>query len=224
VLENTREHAAGWVNGYEQSKAEAERCVRELRDDWVIVRPSTLVCDDESGVVSHQNAVHRALRLMHAGLTSMMPTALGSALDVVTTRYVARATAMLALDAGTTRATYHLCAGEQALPLDEVVDLTFAVWARDAAWRAKGISRPVLTDLDTYTLFARSVEETGDVRLRQTVRSLSHFVPQLALAKRFDTALADRVVGARAPDVRRFWPRMVDSLRRRAALRGEAAA
>jgi thioester reductase-like protein len=203
---------AGWMNGYEQSKAEAEREVRAWRGEWTILRPSTVVCDDAGGAVTQHNAVHRALRLYHAGLAAMMPTAPGSALDVVPADYVADAIAALAFAPALAGETLHLCAGEGALPLDELLDVTYAVWARDAAWRRRGIARPALTDAATYALFERTVEETGDARLRRVTRSLSHFIPQLALPKRFDTARADRALGRPAPAPRDYWPRLVERL------------
>ena len=51
----------GWVNAYEQSKYEAERLVMEQAASWVILRSSTVVCDDVAGHVTQMNAVHRAL-------------------------------------------------------------------------------------------------------------------------------------------------------------------
>jgi hypothetical protein len=73
----------------------------------------------------------------------------------------------------------------------------------------------VLTDLDTYRLFERSVEETGDPRLRRITRSFTHFVPQLALPKRFDTTRADTLPGGPAPTVASYWDRVLRDLRDR---------
>jgi nucleoside-diphosphate-sugar epimerase len=201
-----------WVNAYEQSKAEAEALVRGARRDWIVARPSTIVCDDVTGQVTQVNAVHRALRLYFGGLAAMLPGTEHSALDVVTTAFVARSIARLALGAGSTAATYHLCAGEGAMPLDELLDVTHDAFARSPAWRRRGIARPLRSDLETYRVFERAVEDVGSERVRRAVRSLSHFVPQLAFPKRFDTTLADCALGERAPAVRQFWTRMVEQL------------
>jgi hypothetical protein len=48
--------------------------------------------------------------------------------------------------------------------------------------------------------------------VRQAVRSLGHFVPQLAYPKRFDTSAADALLGERAAPVASFWGNMVDAL------------
>jgi nucleoside-diphosphate-sugar epimerase len=202
----------GWVNAYEQSKAEAECLVRDARTDWVVARPSTVVCDDVAGTVTQVNAVHRALRLYFGGLAAMLPGTDASALDVVTADYVSRGIARLALEGGVERRAFHLCAGGGAMPLDELLDVTHAAYARSPAWRRKGIARPVRTNLATYRVFERAVEDAASDRIRHAVRALGHFVPQLAYPKRFDTAAADAVLGERAPAVREFWPNMVDRL------------
>jgi nucleoside-diphosphate-sugar epimerase len=204
--------AESWVNAYEQSKAEAEALVRDARTDWVIARPSTIVCDDVGGCITQVNAVHRALRLYFGGLAAMLPGTERSALDVVTTAFVARCVARLALGAGAAAATYHLCAGAGAMPLDELLNVTHDAFARSPAWRRRGIARPLRTDLETYRVFERAVEDVGSERVRRAVRSLSYFVPQLAFPKQFDTTLADTAVEERAPAVREFWTRMVETL------------
>lgn len=220
--------ATGWVNAYEQSKAEAETLLRATRRDALVLRSSTVACDDMAGGVTQWNAVHRALRLVHDGLAAMMPAVATSTLDVVPTDYVAGAIARLALRAGIDGDTVHLCAGAGAMPFDELLDDTFVRWSRSPAWRRRAIARPALGDLATWELFVRSVEETGHARLRQVMHALSHFAPQLALAKRFETSRAERLLGHGAPPVHTYWGRMVDHLtatgwRDATALTSEAA-
>jgi nucleoside-diphosphate-sugar epimerase len=198
------------VNAYEQSKYEAEQLVREHASEWVILRPSTVVCDDVSGAVTQVNAVHRALRLYRAGLVAMMPGVEDSAVDVVTADFVAEAIARLALGEESAGRVVHLCAGDGALPLTDLLDITYEHWAGDPEWRRRGISRPPLADLPTYSLFEQSIEELGDASIKRLTRSLSHFVPQLALPKRFETSNAELLLGNRAPAVRQFWRPMLN--------------
>ena len=212
ITEDVRTASAGWANAYEQSKYEAEQLVREQASSWVILRPSTVVCDDLSGHVAQTNAVHRALRLYHHGLVPMMPGVAESTVDAVTTSYVADAIARLSLREDLTGTVVHLCAGAGALPLEELLDITYERWATDPAWRRRGIARPALTDLATYSLFERTIEEVGDASLRRITRALSHFVPQLALPKRFETTGAGALLGQAAPPVRDFWLPMLDHL------------
>jgi len=212
ISENDGAHDAGWVNAYEQSKYEAETLVRAQAADWAIFRSSTVVCNDVNGGVTQLNAVHRALQLYRNGLAAMMPGVIDSALDAVTTSYVSRAIAELALSDDVSRKTVHLCAGTGSLPLQELLDITWERWAIDLAWRRRAIPRPALADLQTYMLFERSVEQIGDPSLKRVTRALSDFVPQLAMPKRFETTTADTLLGARAPSVRDFWIPMLDGL------------
>jgi nucleoside-diphosphate-sugar epimerase len=203
---------SGWVNSYEQSKHEAEALVRSSDLEYVIARPSTIVCDDVRGAVTQVNAVHRALRLYHAGLASMMPGSEDTPIDVIPANWAADAIARLSLARGCSGQTFHLCAGEGALPLGALLDRTYALWSRDPAWRRRRIARPALSDLPTYELFERSVELVGDARLKRITRSLSHFVPQLALPKHFDATRACAILGDAAPPVSAYWDRMLEWL------------
>lgn len=212
ILERDNGAPAAWVNTYEQSKHEAEQLVRGSHTNWMILRSSTVVCDSAEGGISQINAVHRALRLYYHGLASMIPGDESTPVDVVHCAYVARAIADLAARPDASGETYHLCAGAGALPLGELLDTTYGIWAAAPTWKRRSVVRPALTDLDTYRLFERSVEEVGDARLRQAVASLSHFVPQLTLPKHFDTTRADAALGYAAPEARTFWPRVVTEL------------
>lgn len=212
IPEHELDAAAGFVNGYEQSKYEAEVLVRSSGVPYIVLRPSTIVCDNASGSVTQYNAVHRALRVFSAGLASLMPGAEDTPVDVVTTEHVVAGVTDIGFARAADGGTYHLCAGRGALGLGELLDRAHAVWSRDAEWKRRGILRPALTDLATYRLFEQSIEETGDVRLATITRSLSHFVPQLALPKQFDTTAADAALGRSAPPVRTFWDALLAQL------------
>lgn len=212
ILERDNGASAGWVNAYERSKYEAEALVRESSLDWVIFRPSTIVCDSVSGEVSQVNAVHRALKVYNRGLAAMMPGERCDTLDVVPSDYVSDAIARVSLDPRVSRATLHLCAGAGAIAIGDLLDVAYDLWAADPMWRKRGVERAVLADLATYTLFADAVIETGDQRLASILQSLSHFIPQLALPKQFDTRVADLLVGHAAPVVSSYWPSMLAHL------------
>jgi nucleoside-diphosphate-sugar epimerase len=215
IPEAAPDGAAGFVNAYEQSKYEAEQCVLDSGLPAIIVRPSTVVCDGADGAISQVNAVHRALLLCRAGLAAMVPGGADTTVDLVTTDHVAGGIARLALQDELQPAVYHLCAGTGAIPLDELLDRAFASWSRDARWRRRGVERPCVASLSTYRLFESSVLETGDARLRAITRSLTHFVPQLALPKAFATSAAESALGWRAPAVTSFIGAMLEHLARR---------
>ena len=212
ILERDNGVTAGWVNAYERSKYEAETLVRDCHLDWVIFRPSTIVCDSVEGRVSQLNAVHRALKVYSRGLAAMIPGGRDDRLDVVPADYVSGAISRIVLDPRAAGSTLHLCAGEGAMPLGDLLDSAYELWARDPLWRKRGVERAVLTDLATFSLFTDSVIETGDQRLASILQSLSHFVPQLALPKRFDTSFADALADGPAPAVHTYWTTMLEQL------------
>lgn len=212
VPERDNGAAYGWVNAYEQSKYEAEALVRERSREWLIVRPSMIVCDSVAGVVSQFGAVHHTLRLWYHSLAPMMPGFTTTPADAVPCDFVSAAIADLALREDCAGETLHLCAGEDALPLGELLDMTWRVWQASTAWRRRAIPQPAIVDAETYRLFERTVEETADEHLKRATRSLASFAPQLALPKVFDTTRADALLGRRAPAVRSFWPNLVRHL------------
>lgn len=214
IAEAASDGRAGFVNAYERSKHEAEEIVRASGLPWVVVRPSAIVCDGAGGRVSQLNAVHRALRLYHNGLASMIPGEASNRIDLVSADHVASCVSALATAAGVEGGTFHACSGDRALTLGDALDTAYAVWAERPEWRRRAVPPPALTDLATYRLFEEAVEETGDARLCSITRSLSHFVPQLALPKTFGTACMDGVLGAPPPDPSRFWAPMIRYLRR----------
>lgn len=142
----------------------------------------------------------------------MMPGARENMFDVITADYVNDAVAQLALDDRARGRTVHLCSGKRALTVGELLDTAYDVWEQDAEWKRRGLSRAILTDLATYAMFERAVLDTGDARLRGLVSSLSHFVPQLALPKQFDTSAADELLTFKPPSASGYWGLMLQNL------------
>ncbi len=142
----------------------------------------------------------------------MLPSTELSTLDAVTTDHVARAIACVALAPDAVGTTYQACAGAGAMPLGQLLNETYRLFDREPAWRRKGIARPERVDLHTYRLFERAIEDAGSPRVRQAVRSLSPFVPQIAHPKCFGTTNTDRLLGYPAPTVASFWTNMVEAV------------
>jgi long-chain acyl-CoA synthetase len=212
ILERDNDSDAGWVNAYEQSKYEAECLVRASDTQWTIFRPSTVVCQGADGVVTQINAVHRALRIYHRGLAAMMPGTREDQFDVVTADYVCEAIARLTLDERASGRTVHLCSGKGAATLGALLDTAYDVWAREASWKKRRLARAILTDLETYGMFERAVMDTGNPRLRGLIASLSHFVPQMALPKVFDTTAADELLDFAPTKTCSYWEAMLVNL------------
>lgn len=189
IVEPDLEHDAGFVNNYEQSKYESEQLLR----DWMgrlpiaVCRLSTTLGDSASGRVDRPAAIHQAIRFLHHSLLPMIPGAPDSPVDVIPTDYAVAAIRHLSGPGFVAGATFHVCAGTDALREDELIDLTVDTFLRHRpAWRRRAIEKPVIAALDTFELFRRSVEEVADSALAASVAVLGHFAPQLAFPKTFD--------------------------------------
>ncbi len=204
----------GFVNTYEQSKAEMEVLVREAMGELpiLLLRLSTVVGDSRTGAVRGFNAVHHAIRLLYNGLAPMIPGEAQTRVDVVSSDFVAEAVLHL-IDRFPGGGVFHLASGAEASTLGDLIGSTVDSLVRfRPAWRKRSIERPLLVDLDTYELFVRSVEETGNDVLRSATRSIRTFAYQLAHPKLFATARTDEALAGSGISPRRsldFYPRVV---------------
>lgn len=201
VLEPELAHDAGFANVYEQSKNEMEELARSaMRELPVSVyRLSTAIGEDGTGEVTSLNAFHAALRLMYGGLVPMIPGSAETPIDVVSTGFAARAIQHLFTAAYQPGETYHVCAGQSAPTLGEVLDAAMRTMrARRPAWRKRAIEPPTLTDEPTYDLFVRSVHESGDGMMIAATRAVESFARQLTRPKVFDTTRADAALAGAA--------------------------
>ena len=208
--------AAGYVNSYEQSKAEMEEVARAAMRDLPIAlyRLSTIIGDSRTGAVTGFNAIHHALRLLYQGLAPMVPGSEHALVDLIPVDFAADAAFHLIEHAFTPGSTYHLCAGStHSATLGALLDATMAAFERHRpAWRKRSIARPAIVDLPTYELFVRSVEEAGNQVLLQATRAVQAFAYQLAYPKVFDARRAESALapaGIAAPDVLAYYDRIV---------------
>ena len=205
----------GFVNSYEQSKAEMEEIVRDAMRDLplLLVRLSTVVGDSTTGRVSGFNTIHHAIRLLYNGLAPMIPGDPEEPVDIVSSDFVAAATLHL-VEHAPTSGVFHLAAGrESSGSLDELIGETVSSLRRfRPSWRKRAVERPLIVDLDTYELFVRSIEETGNEVLKGATRSIRTFAYQLAHPKQFETSRAEAILAGSGISPQRssdFYPRVV---------------
>jgi long-chain acyl-CoA synthetase len=218
IRESELSDEAGFVNGYEQSKYEMEEQLvhagREL--PLAIGRLGTIVGDSRDGRVGRPAAFHHALRLYYQSLAPMLPGEPDSPVDVIASDYAADALVTLLCREFRPGARWHVCAGDDAPGLNELLDLTIAAFlASRPAWRRRAIARPAIVSLAAFERFADSVEELQDATLAAATRVVRPFAPQLAFPKRFDDAAAQAGLAAHGlvrPAFREYFPRVVDHL------------
>ncbi|HET9636766.1 MAG TPA: SDR family oxidoreductase [Gemmatimonadaceae bacterium] len=190
----------GFVNSYEESKAEMEEMISAAMSELplILVRLSTVIGDSGTGRVRHFNTIHHAVRLLYSGLAPMIPGDPNEPVDIVSSDFVAEAVLRL-VEHAPRPGVYHVAAGrESSSSLGDIIDETMsAIAVHRPQWRKRTIEKPLIVDLDTYELFVKSVEETGNPVLREATRSIRTFAYQLAHPKVFDT---DRATAALADD------------------------
>jgi nucleoside-diphosphate-sugar epimerase len=208
--------ADGFVNSYEQSKAEMEDRVRSAMPALPIAlyRLSTIIGDSRTGEVTGYNAVHHALRLLYQGLAPMVPGSETSLVDLIPVDFAADAACCLFEREFRPSTTHHLCAGgSRSATLGALLDATTMAFERHRpAWRKRSIARPAIVPLPTYELFVQSVEEAGNQVLLQATRAVQAFAYQLAFPKVFDARESEALLAPHrieVPPVLDYYERVV---------------
>jgi long-chain acyl-CoA synthetase len=218
INEHELEHTAGFVNGYEQSKFEAEKFLhRNARTlPFSVYRLSTIFGDSRTGVITKPGAIHQAIRFFYHSFLPMIPGTPETLVDLIASDYAAAVVGHLFLHQFEPGKTLHVCAASEAMPLGELLNLARECFLRHRpTWRKRAIELPAVVGLDTFELFVRSVAEIGSPVLRQSVEATKYFAPQLAYPKTFDDReCADALAGSalNRPVLREFFPRVVEHL------------
>lgn len=144
-------------NTYEQTKAEAERFLRdESQVPYAVFRPSIVVGDSETGRTTNWNVVYYPMRLMADGKLPYV-SSIGAALcDCVPVDWVAEAMLALASRDDVDGKTFNLTAGTDALTVGDVVEHTYAGLARRAGRREVEVKTTTLGRLG-WALLSRWV-------------------------------------------------------------------
>ncbi len=192
-------------NPYEQSKFEAERLVRAHMPDLPIsvFRPSIVVGDRRTGWTQSFNVLYGPLRMFARGSYPALPARRAALVDVVSVDYVADA--VIALHERGDGRTYHLCAGDDAPTVGELVDLAAEHYGRPAP-----VSLPPL-------LYRRVVHpvalRAAPARQRRMLRHSEVYFPYFDVATVFDdehTRTELLPLGVRRVPVTAYFDRLVD--------------
>jgi len=113
IREDELDLGQGFRNTYEQTKSEAEALVRSRSGSLpcVVLRPSIIVGDSQTGVTSSFKMMYWPLKIYARRLWRTVPGYPDAVLDIVPVDFVASAVARLAFDDAATGKTIHLCAG-----------------------------------------------------------------------------------------------------------------
>jgi nucleoside-diphosphate-sugar epimerase len=200
VIDEELAHPAGFANEYERSKCEAEHLLAESGLPWQAFRVATVVADDDSGRVGQRNFFHKTLQLLHDGLASTFPGEPRAHAYLATGAFVADGIATL-VERGA-RGVFHLSpAREQSLDLARFMDVAFAAFESQPAWRRRLVPRPLFLDAQAFALLGEALSTFGGAHLRDLLRGLRPFAAQLYVEKDVRHArLAEALGSLRFPD------------------------
>lgn len=179
-----------FVNGYEESKWEAEQIVLASGLPVEIARLSIVAGSERDGAVRRPGALHHTLFWLYKGLIPMMPGRADSPVDLISTEFAAAALAALLRQEATPGRIVHVSAGAHAPCLGELLDFLATLFSRHhRGWAARAISRPDLVDAKTFALFEASVRQSGDVLFRRICEDAQSFLPGLLHPRQLATSL-----------------------------------
>jgi thioester reductase-like protein len=206
---------ARFRNGYEESKAAAERWLRERTGELpiTIVRPSAVVGDSATGATSNFNVIYFPLMLLDRGALRAMPAAEGVAVDMVPVDYAADALLLLARSPDAIGRTFHLTAGDDALSIRSfVVEARRALDESRARAGQASIGEVRIVSPDQWPRAAAAERERLSGRARRDFDAFARYLPYTMVAQRFDNrstgALLDGV--APYPRIADYFDRIVD--------------
>jgi hypothetical protein len=103
---------------------------------------------------------------------------------------------------GPLRAITHVChSRSESITLGQIIDLAYATFCEDAAFKSRRILKPLFTDSSSFDALVKSATAFGGSVLTQAVSSISPFGPQLFIAKDIrNDRLRAAYAGYRAPD------------------------
>lgn len=198
VEEGPLDGAAGFANHYERSKWEAEQLlIQEFSDlPWVIARVATVIADDDSGQVSQFNAVHNTLKLMFYGLLSLVPGDRETPLYFVTGDFAVRSILKAHLEASPQN-FYHICHSyEEAIKLEEMIDLAYETFMEDADFKSRRLLKPLFVSYEAFEKMSQAVQGFGSQITSQALDTVTPFAEELFKYKNVKTRRLESLIRA----------------------------
>jgi thioester reductase-like protein len=199
-------------NTYEQTKARAERVLREQREIPVtIYRPSIIVGDSRDGVTRNWNVLYYPMRLVASGRLAIAPSGRRALLDCVPVDFVVDGIVALAKREDTAGAILHLVAGTEATSVPAVLRELCAGVERSAhhpnpvATRIVGPAR--------WWIASQGHRWLGGRRARQILTKFSQYAPYTRIDGWFDSDRERELLAAMGVTLApcsHFLPRVVD--------------
>ena len=190
IAENELDVGQSFRNTYEQTKSEAEALVRSRFGSLpcVVLRPSIIVGDSQTGVTSSFKMMYWPLKIYSRRLWRTVPGYPDAVLDIVPVDFVASAVARLAFDDAARGNTIHLCAGPRGAATIEQVAKRAAEFfdGPPARYVDPGFFFAAIRPLLFLTLWGRKRRVLIDGRA---------YRDYFSMRMQFDTTNAERLLG-----------------------------
>ena len=194
IPEAAMTEARHFVNPYERSKWEAERLVLDSGLPVEIVRLAIVAGSERDGSVRRPGALHHALYWLYKGLIPMIPGMAESRVDLISTEFAAGVVAALVRAEAEPGRIIHASAGNAGPRLHELLDFLAEFFSRQhRGWASGAVSRPDIVDRETFALFEKSVQQSGDLLFQRVCDDAQSFLPMLLYPRTMATSLARAV-------------------------------
>jgi thioester reductase-like protein len=177
-------------NTYEQTKAEAEALVRSRLESMpgVILRPSIIVGDSQTGATSSFKMMYWPLKIYARRLWRTVPGYPDAVLDIVPVDFVATSVARLTFDEAALGSTVHLCAGPRGSATIQQIAKRAAEYfnAPEARYVDPKVFFATVRPLLFLSLWGRK---------RRVLRDGRAYRDYFTMRMQFDTTNAERLLG-----------------------------
>ncbi len=209
VLEDELDGGHGFKNTYEQSKFEAEECVRQARAELpiAIFRPSIVVGEHLSGRTPAFNTLYWPIKIYALGLWRIAVGKPDARVDVVPVDFVRDALLTIRRRADSVGRCFHLAAGPEGDAKSGELAAIVESFFPDR--------KPVrFVDADRWVRATEPLlRRIAFGRFRQIVEAGRFYVPYFVSNPRFDTTQATAFLantGVCAPDVRTYFRTLLE--------------
>ena len=196
IPEGTLDDSAGFANGYEQSKWEAEQAALASGLPLRIARLTTCAGSHETGYVHRLGALHHMLRWTARGLVPMIPATEESRLDLISTDVAAAWLAHACVRPINGLDVSHVALGAERIPVASLLDFVIPLLAGGDRRR---VTRPMLVDPAVFHSFNQMVRVSGDALFVRVQQSAAAVLPALLHPKTYETSHAERCWGGPLP-------------------------
>ncbi len=193
---------------YEQSKAEAEKIVRESTLPYIICRPGMIVGNTKTGRTRNFNTVYYVLKLILLGKLRVLPLSSKQTVNLIPADYVAQQVVKLAFMPDAEGHTFHLTPPTDSLPqAGQLVDAV-REWAK--ANLDIDVPKPIYLPVPMLRSIGKRYNARHRAKKRSLLSNLTALMPYFFDDHVFDRTNTDLFTGKYQLDWRSYLPKELE--------------